>query len=138
MWRRLPGRRRAPEVEQSTQAGALPERVRELGEWLAEAGEPGLTRSFDLWLGVLGQRWGVGVAVDPRAAPPHMERLEPLAESYDRACGREDRTRPNVRGRKFSWFVMLALLPVARITNRPCPCAYVSEDSSAFRYATAP
>ena len=39
--------------------GALPERVRELGEWLAEAGEPGLTRSFDLWLGVLGRKWGV-------------------------------------------------------------------------------
>lgn len=37
----------------------LPERVRELGEWLAEAGEPGLTRSFDLWLGVLGRKWGV-------------------------------------------------------------------------------
>ena len=47
------------EVEQGAQAGTLPERVRELGEWLAEAGEPGLTRSFDLWLGALGQRWGV-------------------------------------------------------------------------------
>ena len=47
------------EVEQGAQTGALPERVRELGEWLAEAGEPGLTRSFDLWLGVLGQKWGV-------------------------------------------------------------------------------
>ena len=43
------------EVEQGAQAGGLPERVRELGEWLAEAGEPGLTRSFDLWLGVLGR-----------------------------------------------------------------------------------
>ena len=47
------------EVEQGAQAGALPERVRELGEWLAEAGKPGLTRSFDLWLGVLGRKWGV-------------------------------------------------------------------------------
>ena len=47
------------EVEQGAQTGALPERVRELGEWLAEAGEPGLTRSFDLWLGVLGRKWGV-------------------------------------------------------------------------------
>ena len=47
------------EVEQGAQAGALPERVRELGEWLAEAGEPGLTRSFDLWLGVLGRKWGM-------------------------------------------------------------------------------
>ena len=46
-------------VEQGAQTGALPERVRELGEWLAEAGEPGLTRSFDLWLGVLGRKWGV-------------------------------------------------------------------------------
>ena len=51
------------EVEQSVQAGALPERVRELGEWLAEAGEPGLTRSFDLWL--TGPEVGRGVAVDP-------------------------------------------------------------------------
>ena len=47
------------EVEQGAQTGALPERVRELGEWLAEAGEPGLTKSFDLWLGVLGRKWGV-------------------------------------------------------------------------------
>ena len=47
------------EVEQGAQTGALPERVRELGEWLAEAGEPGLTTSFDLWLGVLGRKWGV-------------------------------------------------------------------------------
>ena len=30
-----------------------------LGEWLAEAGEPGLTRSFDLWLAILGRKWGV-------------------------------------------------------------------------------
>ena len=49
-----------------------------------------------------------------------MERLELLAESYDRASGPEDRTpRPNVRGRKLSWFVMLVLPPVARITNSP-------------------
>ena len=47
------------EVEQGAQTGALPERVRKLGEWLAEAGEPGLTKSFDLWLGVLGRKWGV-------------------------------------------------------------------------------
>ena len=45
------------ELEQSVQAGALPERVRELGEWLAEAGEPGLTRTFDLWLAALGRKW---------------------------------------------------------------------------------
>ena len=47
------------EVEQGAQTGALPEQVRELGEWLAEAGEPCLTRSFDLWLAVLGRKWGV-------------------------------------------------------------------------------
>ena len=51
--------RSVADVEQGAQAGALPERVRELGEWLAEGGEPGLTRSFDLWLGVLGRKWGV-------------------------------------------------------------------------------
>ena len=33
---------------------------------------------------------------------------------------------------------MLALLPVARITNSPCRAAYVADDSSSFRYATAP
>ena len=46
-------------VEQSVQAGTLPERVRELGEWLAELGEPGLTTTFDLWLGALAEKWGV-------------------------------------------------------------------------------
>ena len=46
-------------MEQSAQAGALPERVRELGAWLAAEREPGLTRSFDLWLGVLGRKWGL-------------------------------------------------------------------------------
>ena len=47
------------EVEQSVHAGALPERVRELGEWLAAQGEPGLTTTFDLWLGAIGRKWGV-------------------------------------------------------------------------------
>ena len=47
------------QVEQSAQAGALPERVRELGAWLAAEREPGLTRTFDLWLGVLGRKWGL-------------------------------------------------------------------------------
>ena len=47
------------EVKQSVQARALPERVRELGEWLAAEGEPGLTRTFDVWLGALGRKWGV-------------------------------------------------------------------------------
>ena len=46
-------------MEQSVHAGALPERVRELGEWLAAQGEPGLTTTFDLWLGAMGRKWGV-------------------------------------------------------------------------------
>lgn len=46
-------------VEQSAHAGALPQRVRELGEWLAREGEPGLTRTFDLWLGALGGKLGL-------------------------------------------------------------------------------
>ena len=53
--------RRVAEVEQSVQAGTLPERVRELGEWLAELGEPGLTRTFDLWLGALAEKWGMAL-----------------------------------------------------------------------------
>ena len=47
------------EVERSRRAGVLAERVRELGQWLAAEEEPGLTRSFDLWLGALGRKWGV-------------------------------------------------------------------------------
>ena len=42
-------------------AGALPERMRELGEWIAAEGKPGLTRTFDLWLGALGRKWGVAL-----------------------------------------------------------------------------
>ena len=45
---------------------------------------------------------------------------------------------PNVRGLKSSWFVMLALLPVALMTYSPWRSAYTSAISSAFRYATAP
>ena len=45
---------------------------------------------------------------------------------------------PNVRGLKSSWFVMLALLPVALMTYSPWRSAYTSAASSAFRYATAP
>ena len=48
-------------VEQSVQAGTLPERVRELGEWLAGLGEPGLTTTFDLWLGALAEKWEVAL-----------------------------------------------------------------------------
>ncbi len=47
------------EVEQSVHAGRLPERVRELGEWLAAEEEPELTRTFDLWLGAVGWKLGV-------------------------------------------------------------------------------
>ena len=53
--------RQVAEVERSVQAGTLPERVRELGEWLAELGEPGLTRTFDLWLGALAEKWGMAL-----------------------------------------------------------------------------
>ena len=53
--------RRVAEVERSVQAGTLPERVRELGEWLAELGETGLTRTFDLWLGALAEKWGMAL-----------------------------------------------------------------------------
>ena len=35
--------------------------MRELGAWLAELGEPGLTRTFDLWLGALAEKWGVAL-----------------------------------------------------------------------------
>ena len=47
------------EVERSRRAGELAERVRELGQWLAAEDEPELTKSFDLWLGALGEKWGV-------------------------------------------------------------------------------
>ena len=48
-------------VERSVQAGTLPERVKELGKWLAGLGEPGLTTTFDLWLGALAEKWGVAL-----------------------------------------------------------------------------
>ena len=48
--------RRVAEVEQSVQARTSPERVREMGGWLAEPGEPGLTTTFDLWLGALAEK----------------------------------------------------------------------------------
>ena len=48
-------------VQRGLSRGALPERMRELGEWLAAEGEPGLTRTFDLWLGALGRKWGVAL-----------------------------------------------------------------------------
>ena len=33
--------------------------MRELGQWLAAEGEPELTKSFDLWLDALGQKWNM-------------------------------------------------------------------------------
>ena len=68
------------EVEQSVQARALPERVRELGEWLAAEGEPGLTRTFDVWLGALGRKWGVKLPL----IREYEEVSAVLAEKIDR------------------------------------------------------
>ena len=75
-----PALRWVAEVEQSVQAGGLPERVRELGEWLAEAGEPGLTRTFDLWLGALGRKLGVELP----SIREYEEASAVLAEKIDR------------------------------------------------------
>ena len=68
------------EVEQSVHAGALPERVRELGEWLAAEGEPGLTTTFDLWLGAMGRKWGVELP----SIREYEEVSAVLAEKIDR------------------------------------------------------
>ena len=68
------------EVEQSVHAGALPERVRELGEWLAAQGEPGLTTTFDLWLGAMGRKWGVELP----SIREYEEASAVLAEKIDR------------------------------------------------------
>ena len=68
------------EVEQSVQARALPERVQELGEWLAAEGEPGLTRTFDVWLGALGRKWGVKLP----SIREYEEVSAVLAEKIDR------------------------------------------------------
>ena len=68
------------EVEQSVHAAALPERVRELGEWLAEEGEPGLTTTFDLWLGAMGRKWGVELP----SIREYEEASAVLAEKIDR------------------------------------------------------
>ena len=51
--------RRLAAIEQSQRSMALPARVRELGEWLAAEERPGLTRSIDLWLAVMGRKWGL-------------------------------------------------------------------------------
>ena len=68
------------EVAQSVHAEALPERVRELGKWLAEEGEPGLTMTFDLWLGAMGRKWGVELP----SIREYEEASAVLAEKIDR------------------------------------------------------
>ena len=47
------------EIEQSARSRELPERVAELGKWLAKEDDAELTKSIDLWLAVLEKRWGV-------------------------------------------------------------------------------
>ena len=47
------------EIEQSARSRELPERVAELGEWLAKEDDAELTKSIDLWLAVLEEKWGV-------------------------------------------------------------------------------
>ncbi len=44
----------------------------------------------------------------------------------------------NTRGLKSVSLMMLALLPVARMTYSPRRCAYASAACSTFKYATAP
>ena len=73
--------RRVAEVEQSMQAGTLPERVRELGECMPELAEPGLTTTFDLWLGAAAEKLG--------ALGPIGEYEEVLAVSLERSTAGE-------------------------------------------------
>ena len=68
------------EVERSRRAGELAERVRELGQWLAAEDEPELTKSFDLWLGALGEKWGVELP----SIRDHKETSAMLLEKIDR------------------------------------------------------
>ena len=68
------------EVERSRRAGELAERVRELGQWLAAEDEPELTKSFDLWLGALGEKWGV----DLPSIRDYKETSAMLLEKFDR------------------------------------------------------
>ena len=58
----------------------MPERVQELGEWLAAEEDPGLTRTFDVWLGALGQKWGVKLP----SIREYEEVTAVLAEKIDR------------------------------------------------------
>ena len=60
--------------------GRCRKRVRELGEWLAAQGEPGLTATFDLWLGAIGRKWGVELP----SIREYEEVSAVLAEKIDR------------------------------------------------------
>ena len=73
-----------------------------------------------------------------RAVAPIPTSSPPAPSASTRASCSSARYPPNVRGLKSSWFVMLALLPVALITYSPWLSAYPSAASSAYRYATAP
>ena len=80
--------RRVAEVEQSVQAGTLPQRVRELGEWLAGEGEPGLTRTFDLWLGALAEKWGMALPLIREYEEVHAVLLEKIDRWGDEILAR--------------------------------------------------
>ena len=80
--------RRVAEVEQSVQAGTLPQRVRELGEWLAGEGEPGLTRTFDLWLGALAEKWGMALPSIREYEEVHAVLLEKIDRWGDEILAR--------------------------------------------------
>ena len=87
------------EVEQSVHAGALPERVRELGEWLAAQREPGLTTTFDLWLGAMGRKWGVelpSIREYEEASAVLAEKIDRWgAESWSKASSRASSKAPS-------------------------------------------
>ena len=83
------------EVERSRRAGELAERVRELGQWLAAEDEPELTKSFDLWLGALGEKWGVELP----SIRDYKETSAMLLERIDR-WGAELRQEGRLQGRQ--------------------------------------
>ena len=78
--------RRLAELERAD-ARTLPNRVREVGSWLAVEDRPGLTRSFGLWLEALNARLGLDLSFEHHAKASAMlaERLEKWeAEFLDR------------------------------------------------------
>ena len=87
------------EVERSRRAGELAERVRELGQWLAAEDEPELTKSFDLWLGALGEKWGVELP----SIRDYKETSAMLLEKFDRweaELRQEGRQEGELKGRQ--------------------------------------